>query len=55
MRIDKFTQLFQEAIADAQSLAVRNDNPAIEPVHLLLAMLNQESSSTYALLEQINT
>jgi len=41
MRIDKFTTKFQEALADAQSLAVTRDNPYIEPVHLLLAMLAQ--------------
>jgi ATP-dependent Clp protease ATP-binding subunit ClpB len=41
MRIDKFTTKFQEALADAQSLAVTRDNPYIEPVHLMLAMLAQ--------------
>jgi ATP-dependent Clp protease ATP-binding subunit ClpB len=41
MRIDKLTSKFQEALADAQSLAVANDNPYIEPVHLLSAMLTQ--------------
>src|SRR5437879_9451246 len=41
MRIDKFTTKFQEALADAQSLAVTRDNPYIEPVHLLLAMPTQ--------------
>jgi len=41
MRIDKFTTKFQEALADAQSLAVTRDNPYIEPAHLLLAMLAQ--------------
>ena len=41
MRIDKLTTKFQEALADAQSLAVTRDNPYIEPVHLLLAMLAQ--------------
>ena len=42
MRIDKFTTKFQEALADAQSLAVTRDNPYIEPAHLLLAMLGQD-------------
>ncbi len=41
MRIDKLTTKFQEALADAQSLAVTGDNPYIEPAHLLLAMLTQ--------------
>jgi ATP-dependent Clp protease ATP-binding subunit ClpB len=41
MRIDKLTTRFQEALADAQSLAVTNDNPYIEPAHVLAAMLAQ--------------
>ena len=41
MRTDKFTTTFQEALADAQSLAVTRDNPYIEPVHVLAAMLAQ--------------
>jgi ATP-dependent Clp protease ATP-binding subunit ClpB len=41
MRIDKLTTRFQEAIADAQSLAVARDNPYIEPAHLVAAMLTQ--------------
>ncbi len=41
MRLDKLTTKFQEALADAQSLAVARDNPYIEPVHLLSAMLAQ--------------
>lgn len=42
MRLDKLTTKFQEALADAQSLALGNDNAYIEPVHLLAAMLRQE-------------
>jgi ATP-dependent Clp protease ATP-binding subunit ClpB len=42
MRIDKLTSKFQEALADAQSLAVTRDNPYIEPVHVLAAMLQQD-------------
>jgi ATP-dependent Clp protease ATP-binding subunit ClpB len=42
MRLDKLTTKFQEALADAQSLALKRDNPYIEPAHLLLAMLAQE-------------
>ena len=41
MRVEKLTTKFQEALADAQSLAVSNDNPYIEPAHLLGAMLAQ--------------
>ena len=42
MRPDKFTTKFQEALADAQSLALGNDHAYIEPAHLLVAMLKQE-------------
>ena len=41
MRIDKLTTKFQEALGEAQSLAIARDNPYIEPAHLLLAMLQQ--------------
>jgi ATP-dependent Clp protease ATP-binding subunit ClpB len=41
MRFDKLTTKFQEALADAQSLALARDNPYIEPAHLLAAMLTQ--------------
>lgn len=41
MRIDKLTTKFQEALADAQSLALGNDNAYIEPVHVLAAILRQ--------------
>ncbi|MDZ7591207.1 MAG: ATP-dependent chaperone ClpB [Rubrivivax sp.] len=41
MRQDKFTTAFQQALGDAQSLAVARDNPYIEPAHLLGAMLQQ--------------
>ncbi len=52
MRFDKLTTKFQQALADAQSLALGADNPVIEPQHLLLAMLNQEDGSTTALLSR---
>ena len=42
MRQDKLTTRFQEALADAQSLAVTRGNPYIEPAHLLAAMLAQD-------------
>ena len=41
MRFDKLTTAFQQALADAQSLAVARDNPYVEPSHLLAAMLAQ--------------
>lgn len=42
MRIDKLTTKFQEALADAQSLALGKDHAYIEPVHILSAMLSQD-------------
>ncbi len=50
MRFDKFTTRFQQAFADAQSLAVGGDNPYIEPQHLLAALLNQQDGGTTSLL-----
>ena len=50
MRIDKFTTKFQQALSDAQSLAVGGDQQFIEPQHLLLALLNQEDGGTTSLL-----
>lgn len=52
MRFDKFTTRFQQAMADAQSLAVGQDNQFIEPVHLLLALLNQEDGGSASLLSR---
>ena len=51
MRIDKLTTKFQEALQDAQTLALGNDHAYIEPVHLLVAMLRQ-SDGPRALLER---
>ncbi|MHB1233914.1 MAG: ATP-dependent chaperone ClpB [Burkholderiales bacterium] len=50
MRFDKLTTKFQQAFSDAQSAAVGNDNPYIEPQHLLLALLNQEDGGTASIL-----
>ncbi len=50
MRFDKLTTKFQEAFADAQSLALRHDHANIEPVHLLQALLDQQDGTTAALL-----
>jgi ATP-dependent Clp protease ATP-binding subunit ClpB len=52
MRFDKLTTKFQQALADAQSIALGADNPTIEPQHLLLALLNQEDGGTGALLSR---
>lgn len=52
MRFDKLTTKFQQAIADAQSIAVGNDNPSIEALHLLSALLQQDDGSTASLLAQ---
>jgi ATP-dependent Clp protease ATP-binding subunit ClpB len=51
MRLDRFTQSFQESIADAQSLALGKDHQFIEPVHLMMALLNQNGNSVIALLK----
>ena len=51
MRQDKLTTKFQEALSDAQSLALTHDNGYIEPVHLLAAMLKQDDGPR-ALLEK---
>jgi len=49
--MDKMTSRFQQALSDAQSLAVGRDNPAIEPVHLMQALLDQGDGSTTPLLQ----
>src|SRR6202171_2357839 len=52
MRFDKLTTKFQQAIADAQSMALAADNGYIEPQHLLLSLLSQEDSGTASLLSR---
>ena len=52
MRFDKLTTKFQQALADAQSIAVGNDNPYIESQHMLLALLQQEDGGTASLLQR---
>ena len=51
MRPDKFTSTLQQALAESQSLALANDNPYIEPPHLVVAMLTQDDGPK-ALLER---
>ncbi|MCY7355839.1 MAG: ATP-dependent chaperone ClpB [Lysobacter sp.] len=52
MRMDKLTSRFQQALSDAQSLAVGRDHNLIEPAHLLVALLEQQGGSTRPLLAQ---
>ncbi len=52
MRIDKLTTKFQEALADAQSIAVGHDNQFIEPAHVLAALLAQQDGSARSLLSR---
>ena len=52
MRQDKLTTQFQQALADAQSLALSSDHQYIEPLHLLSAVVGQPDGSGRALLER---
>ncbi len=52
MRLDKLTTKLQEALADAQSQAVGNDNQYIEPSHLALALLAQDDGGARSLLQR---
>jgi ATP-dependent Clp protease ATP-binding subunit ClpB len=52
MRFDKFTTKLQQALADAQSLALSNDNGFVEPAHLLASLLNQDDAGTASLLSR---
>ncbi|MBJ2255935.1 ATP-dependent chaperone ClpB [Pseudomonas psychrophila] len=53
MRIDRLTSKLQLALSDAQSLAVGLDHPAIEPAHLMQALLDQQGGSIKPLLMQV--
>ena len=53
MRIDRLTSKLQLALSDAQSLAVGLDHPAIEPAHLMQALLEQQGGSIKPLLLQV--
>ena len=50
MRIDKLTTQFQQALSDAQSLAIGRDNQFIEPIHLLAALIDNTEGGTTSLL-----
>ena len=52
MRQDKLTTKFQEALGEAQSLALAHDNQYIEPVHLLLAVMNDQEGGAASLIER---
>ncbi len=54
MRMDKLTSKFQSALADAQSMALGKDHQFIEPIHLMMALLDQEGGSIKPLLAQIS-
>jgi len=53
MRMDKLTSKFQLALGDAQSLALGKDHQFIEPLHLMLALIDQEGGSIRPLLMQV--
>ncbi len=50
MRMDKLTSKFQQALAEAQSLALGKDHQFIEPIHVMHVLLNQEDGSSKSLL-----
>ena len=52
MRFDKLTTKFQQALADAQSIAVGNDQQFIDPLHLTKAMIAQDDGGTVSLLQR---
>jgi ATP-dependent Clp protease ATP-binding subunit ClpB len=52
MRFDKLTTKFQQALADAQSIAVGNDQQFIEPLHVLQALLEQDDGGSVSLLQR---
>jgi ATP-dependent Clp protease ATP-binding subunit ClpB len=54
MQMEQLTRKFQEAIAAAQSIAIGRDNPEIDGIHVMQAMLDQENSSVHHLLSKID-
>jgi ATP-dependent Clp protease ATP-binding subunit ClpB len=52
MRFDKLTTQFQQALADAQSIALANDNQYVDPLHLLAAIITEPESSGRVMLER---
>ncbi len=53
MRMDKLTSKFQQALGDAQSLALGKDHQFIEPLHVMQALIDQEGGSIKPLLQQV--
>ncbi|MGY0217838.1 ATP-dependent chaperone ClpB [Endozoicomonadaceae bacterium StTr2] len=53
MRIDRLTTKLQEAFSDAQSIAIGKDHSMIEPVHLMIALMDQQGGSVRPLLMQV--
>ena len=53
MRIDRMTSKLQVALSDAQSMAVGRDHAQIDPLHLLLALIEQQHGSVKPLLMQV--
>lgn len=54
MSLNKLTSQFQNALAESQSMAVGRDNPVIEPIHLMSALLQQENGTVRPLLSKAN-
>ena len=54
MRLDRLTSKLQEALSDAQSLAIGNDNQFVEGVHLMAALIDQEGGSVRYLFNQMS-
>jgi ATP-dependent Clp protease ATP-binding subunit ClpB len=54
MNFEKFTVKFQQALADAQSLAIGRDHNFIETAHVLVALLEQEGGLARSLFQKIN-
>ena len=52
MNIEKLTNQLQKAVSEAQSIAVGRDHSEVEPIHILLALLNQEGSSASSVLKK---
>ena len=50
MRMDKLTSKFQMALADAQSLALGRDHAVIEPLHVMMALLEESGGNSASIL-----
>ena len=52
MRLDRFTTLAQQALADAQSLATKRSHPEVSPLHLLVALVSEQAGAMRSLVER---